>query len=38
VELLSGALSQRTPPQRLTLEPVAAAELILDQLREWGER
>ncbi len=34
---LSGATSNRTPPQRLELEPEEAAERILAQLREWGE-
>ena len=35
---LTGALSNRNPPQRLTLEPGEAAERILDQLQQWGYR
>ncbi len=37
VEVLVGAGTSRTPPQRLRLDPPAAAERILAQLREWGE-
>jgi electron transfer flavoprotein beta subunit len=33
---LTGALVQRTPPQRVTLDPPEAADLILQQLRTWG--
>lgn len=33
---LTGALSDRTPPQRLVLDPAAAADRILEQLRSWG--
>jgi electron transfer flavoprotein beta subunit len=33
---LTGALTEREPPQLLVLEPDAAAERILDQLRTWG--
>lgn len=33
---LTGALSDRTPPRTVTLEPAAAAATILEQLREWG--
>lgn len=33
---LTGALVARTPPRRVELEPPAAADAILDQLREWG--
>lgn len=33
---LTGALSDRTPPRTLTLEPAAAAATIIEQLREWG--
>jgi hypothetical protein len=33
---LTGALVDRTPPRTLELEPAAAAEAIIDQLREWG--
>ncbi len=37
VELLTGAHTTRTPPQRLTLDPDAAADVILDHLRLWGQ-
>ena len=33
---LTGASAHRTPPQLLVLEPAAAADRILDQLRAWG--
>ena len=33
---LTGALSDRTPPQRLVLDPGPAADRILAQLRAWG--
>jgi electron transfer flavoprotein beta subunit len=33
---LSGALTARTPPELLVLEPAAAADRILEQLRGWG--
>ena len=33
---LTGALVDRTPPRTLELDPVAAADAILDQLRAWG--
>ncbi len=33
---LTGALSDRDPPQRLVLEPAEAADRLLDQLRRWG--
>jgi hypothetical protein len=33
---LTGSLSDRTPPQRLTLDPAAAADRIVEQLRAWG--
>lgn len=33
---LTGALTEREPPQLLVLEPDAAADRILDQLRTWG--
>lgn len=33
---LTGALSARTPPQLVHLDPAAAADRILDQLRSWG--
>ncbi|MGI8661996.1 MAG: mycofactocin-associated electron transfer flavoprotein beta subunit [Acidimicrobiales bacterium] len=33
---LTGALADREPPQRLVLEPVEAADRILEQLRRWG--
>ena len=33
---LTGALTERTPPQLLHLEPEEAADRILDQLRAWG--
>jgi len=33
---LTGALSQRTPPQRLVLGAPEAADKLLGQLREWG--
>jgi electron transfer flavoprotein beta subunit len=33
---LTGALTQRTPPQRVTLQPAEAADLILQQLHTWG--
>lgn len=37
LELLVGAGASRTPPQRLRLDPAAAADRILEQLRAWGE-
>lgn len=37
VEQLTGALTTRTPPQRLTLSPDEAADTIVDQLRSWGQ-
>ncbi len=36
IEQLTGALTNRKPPQKLTLEPQAAADAILEQLAEWG--
>ncbi len=33
---LTGALVDRTPPRTVVLEPSAAADEILDQLRSWG--
>jgi electron transfer flavoprotein beta subunit len=33
---LTGALVDRTPPRTVELDPAAAAEAILDQLRAWG--
>ncbi len=36
VEALTGAHTSRTPPQRLALDPDAAADAILDRLRAWG--
>jgi electron transfer flavoprotein beta subunit len=33
---LTGALVRRDPPQRLVLDPAAAAERLLDQLQRWG--
>ena len=33
---LTGALVDRTPPRTVVLEPAAAADEILDQLRAWG--
>ena len=33
---LTGALVDRTPPRTVVLEPAAAADEILDQLRSWG--
>jgi len=33
---LTGALTEREPPQLLVLDPDAAADRILDQLRTWG--
>jgi electron transfer flavoprotein beta subunit len=35
---LTGALVARTPPRTVTLDPEAAADLLLEQLRAWGER
>lgn len=37
VEVLTGALVDRTPPQRLTLDPGGAAEVIIEKLRAWGQ-
>ena len=37
VEALTGAHTGRTPPQRLTLDPDAAADVILGRLRAWGQ-
>lgn len=36
IEQLTGARTDRTPPRTVTAEPREAAEIILDQLREWG--
>lgn len=33
---LTGALVDRTPPRTVELDPAAAADAILDQLRAWG--
>ena len=33
---LTGAISRRDPPKLVVLEPPAAADRILDQLRAWG--
>ncbi len=33
---LTGALNPRTPPERLVLDPEAAADLILERLAGWG--
>ncbi|MHB8467861.1 MAG: adenine nucleotide alpha hydrolase family protein, partial [Acidimicrobiales bacterium] len=33
---LTGALTDRTPPQRLVLDPPDAADRIVEQLRAWG--
>jgi hypothetical protein len=35
---LTGALNPRTPPERLVLDPDAAADLILERLAAWGYR
>jgi electron transfer flavoprotein beta subunit len=34
---LTAALSERTPPRVLALEPAAAADAIVEALRQWGE-
>jgi hypothetical protein len=34
--VLTGALEQRTPPQRVTLDPARAADHVLARLRNWG--
>lgn len=36
IRILTGAAQERTPPRRVELDPVAAADAILDQLRSWG--
>lgn len=36
LEVLTGAFTNRTPPVRATLDPEAAADLILTKLAEWG--
>jgi electron transfer flavoprotein beta subunit len=36
VRVLTGAAVQRTPPRRVTLDPEAAADALLEQLRAWG--
>ncbi|MGD9791871.1 MAG: mycofactocin-associated electron transfer flavoprotein beta subunit [Acidimicrobiia bacterium] len=36
IRILTGAAQERTPPRRLELDPVAAADAVLDQLRSWG--
>ncbi len=36
LEVLTGAFTNRTPPIRATLDPEAAADLILTKLAEWG--
>jgi hypothetical protein len=33
---LTGVLTDREPPQRLVLDPPAAADRIIAQLRSWG--
>lgn len=33
---LTGALVDRTPPRHVTAEPEEAADVIVEQLREWG--
>jgi hypothetical protein len=38
IDALTGVLSDRVPPQRLVLDPEAAADRILEQLRAWGYR
>jgi electron transfer flavoprotein beta subunit len=35
---ITDALSDREPPQRLELDPAAAADRILAALKQWGER
>jgi electron transfer flavoprotein beta subunit len=37
VEQLTGALVDRNPPQRLKLDPEAAADKIIEQLQAWGQ-
>ena len=34
---LTGALTERTPPRTVHAEPSDAADLVLEQLRAWGE-
>ena len=34
---LTGALVERTPPRTVHADPAEAAELLLEQLRAWGE-
>ena len=34
---LTGALTERTPPRTVHADPVEAADLVLEQLRAWGE-
>ena len=36
LEVLTGAFTKRNPPVRATLDPEAAADLILSTLAEWG--
>ncbi len=36
VEILTGALNERMPPRKLTLDPESAADAILEQLTTWG--
>jgi electron transfer flavoprotein beta subunit len=36
LEQLTGALTNRKPPQRVELDPEAAADLIIEQLDAWG--
>jgi electron transfer flavoprotein beta subunit len=36
VEILTGALTERNPPRKLTLDPEAAADAIVEQLAAWG--
>lgn len=37
VEQLTGALVDRTPPQRLVLDADTAADVIIERLRAWGQ-
>ena len=36
LDMMTGALSDRTPPRTLKLDPEAAADALLEQLAEWG--
>lgn len=36
IEILTGSLSERTPPKKLTLTAAEAADVILEHISQWG--